>query len=125
MKKLPKLGCACEKHDLIESEYRTSTVGTDSTEGRNAEVSVIQCRLCQRIWIKYDVEFANSTQSARWFKGIIAKKEVAEMKAENAVEYLENLPWYICGGEFFGNKEVFGEGNLDFLSISNVGDSKL
>lgn len=107
MKKLPKLGCACEKHDLIESEYRTSIVGTDFTDGKNAEVSIIQCRLCQRIWLKYTLE------SDRWFKGIIAKKEVAEMKPENAVEYLENLPWYICGGSYFGNKEVFREGKLN------------
>lgn len=114
MKKLPKLGCACEKHDLIESEYRTSSLGTDLTDGRNAEVSVIQCRLCQRIWIKYAVEFPNPPESARWYKGIIAKKEVAGMKPENAVEHLENLEWYICGGNFFGNKEVFGLGKLNF-----------
>ena len=113
MKKLPKLGCACEKHDLIESEYRTSSVGKDLTDGRNADVSVIQCRLCQRIWIKYAIEFPNSPESARWYKGIIAKKEVAGMKPENAVEYLENLEWYICGGNFFDNKEVFGLGKLN------------
>lgn len=113
MKKLPKLGCACEKHDLIESEYRTSIVGKDLTDDRNAEVSIIQCRLCQRIWLKYAVESENSSNLNRWFKGIIAKKEVAEMKPENAIEYLENLPWYICGGNFFGSKEVFGEGKLN------------
>lgn len=113
MKKLPKLGCACEKHDLSKSEYRTSIVGTDSTNDVNAEVSIIQCRLCQRIWLNYTVEFTNSQESGRWYKGIIAKKEVAEMKPENAIEYLENLPWYICGGSYFGNKEVFGEGKLN------------
>lgn len=112
MRKLPKLGCACEKHDLIESEFRTSIVGTDLTDGRNAEVSVIQCRLCQRIWIKYAVEFSNSPESARWYKGIIAKKEVAGMKLEDVVEHLENLEWYVCGGSFFGNKEVFGLGKI-------------
>ncbi|CAD7813804.1 hypothetical protein CHRY9390_02713 [Chryseobacterium aquaeductus] len=113
MKKLPKLGCACEKHDLIESEYRKSNVGTDSTEGRMAQVSVIQCRLCQRIWIKYDISFQNSLELGRWYKGIIAKKDVSEMKPENVVEHLENLEWYVCGGEFFGNKEVFGQGKLN------------
>lgn len=113
MKKLPKLGCACEKHDLIESEYRTSIVGIDVTHGKNAEVSIIQCRLCQRIWLKYFVESEKSPKLSSWYKGIIAKKEVAEMKPENAIEYLENLPWYICGGSYFGNKEVFGEGKLN------------
>lgn len=113
MKKLPKLGCACEKHDLSKSEYRTSIVGTDFTNDKNAEVSIIQCRLCQRIWLNYAVESQTSPEVSRWFKGIIAKKEVAEMKPENAVEYLENLPWYIGGGSYFGNKEVFGEGKLN------------
>lgn len=42
------------------------------------------------------------------------QKEVAVMKPENAVEYLENLDWYICGGPYFGNKEVFRQGNLSF-----------
>lgn len=113
MKKLPKLGCTCEKHDLIESEYRTSIVGTDFTDGKNAEVSIIQCRLCQRIWLKYTVESQTSPELNRWYKGIIAKKEVIGMKPENAIKYLENLPWYICGGSYFGNKEVFGEGKLN------------
>jgi len=114
MKKLAKLGCVCEKHDLNESEYRTSIVGTDSTNDVNAQVSIIQCKLCQRIWLNYAIEFPNFPDYGRWCKGIIAKKEVVGMKPENAIEYLENLQWYICGGSYFGNKEVFGEGKLNF-----------
>ena len=95
MKKLIKLGCACEKHDLVESEYRTSVVGKDITEGRNADVDIIQCKLCQRIWLKYSIHFDNSPEKNRWFKGIISKKEVATMKPEEAIEYIENLEWYV------------------------------
>lgn len=113
MKKLPKLGCACEKQDLIESEYRTSNVGIDFTGGRNAEVSIIQCKLCQRIWLKYFVEKESLTKSGKWYKGIIAKKEIAGMKPENAVEYLENLEWYIYGGADLGSEEKFGQGKID------------
>ncbi|WP_144282228.1 hypothetical protein [Chryseobacterium echinoideorum] len=113
MKKLTKLGCACEKHDLTESEYRTSTVGIDSSNNTNAKVSIIQCRLCQRIWLKYEIESPDDPKSSRWYKGIIAKKEVAVMKPEKAVEYLENLEWYIGGGNFFDNKEVFGKDKLN------------
>lgn len=113
MKKLSKLGCVCEKHDLIASEYRISNLGTDLTENRNADVSIFQCRLCQRIWLNYSITFENSPNQNRWFKGIITKKEVANMKPEIAVEYLEILEWYIAGGEFFGNKETFGKGKLE------------
>ncbi|KQR94499.1 hypothetical protein ASG01_01045 [Chryseobacterium sp. Leaf180] len=115
MKKLPKLGCACEQHDLFPSEYRTSVVGKDTTDGRNAEVSIIQCKLCQRIWLKYEFLSENNFEQNRWFKGIIAKKEVADLKPEDAVEYLESLTWYICGGNYFDNEAVFSEGKLDFL----------
>lgn len=117
MKKLPKLGCACEQHDLLESEYRTSTVGNDISDGGNAEVSIIQCKLCQRIWLKYELNFAENSDKNRWFKGIIAKKEVAEMKPENAVPYLESLSWYICGGNYFNNEATFKSGTLELPEI--------
>ncbi len=35
------------------------------------------------------MEKESFTKSGKWYKGIIAKKEVAGMKPENAVEYLE------------------------------------
>lgn len=112
MKKLSKLGCVCEKHNLVASEYRISRLGMDHTQNRNAEVSIFQCRLCQRIWLNYSVEYENYPNSSRWFKGIISKKEVTQLKPENAVFYLETLEWYIFGGLYFGNKENFGKGKL-------------
>jgi len=113
MKKLLKLGCACEKHDLIESEYRTSNIGTDFTDGRNAEVSIIQCKLCQRIWLKYSIETENFPELGRWYKGIIAKKEVAGMRPENALQHLENLEWYLYRDADSGSEEKFGQGKID------------
>lgn len=113
MNKIQKLGCVCEKPELSHTDYRTSNIGTDKTNGRMAEVSILQCKLCQRIWLKYLVEFESFTKSGRWYKGIIAKKDVAGMKPENAVEYLENLDWYIYGGSYLESTGMFGQGKLD------------
>jgi len=107
MNKIQKLGCVCEKPELEHGDYRTSAVGTDETNGRKAEVSILQCKLCQRIWLKYEMK------PEKWFKGIIAKKEVAHMKPENAVEYIENLDWYLYGGAYFQITGNFGQGKLD------------
>jgi len=112
MKKIPKLECGCERSGQSAEDYRTSKIGTDHTDDRNAEVSILQCKLCQRIWLKYFVEFESFTKSGRWYKGIITKKDVAGIKPENAVEYLENLDWYIYGGSYFESTGMFGQGKL-------------
>ncbi|MCD1116925.1 hypothetical protein [Chryseobacterium turcicum] len=113
MKKLPKLGCACEKAVLTPSEYRSSEVGKDKTNGRNADVEIIQCRLCQRIWINYVIESAENSESKNWYKGIVAKKDVTQVTPENAIEYIEKQEWYIYGGSDFENPESFGQGKLN------------
>nr|WP_314491581.1 hypothetical protein [uncultured Chryseobacterium sp.] len=112
MKKIPRLGCGCEKATQSPSDYRTSIIGTDSTHNRNADVSIVQCKLCQRIWILYTLESEDSPQSGRWFKGIVSKKYLSTITPENAIEYLENLDWYIYGGSYFESTEAFGQGKL-------------
>jgi hypothetical protein len=113
MKKIPKIGCACEKPTSNYTEYRSSELGVDHTNGRNADVSIQQCKLCQRIWIHYFVEFENSPQSGRWYKGIVTKKNRPHITPENAVEFLESLEWYVYGGPFFENTIAFGEGKVN------------
>lgn len=113
MKKIPKIGCACEKPTQNYTEYRSSEVGIDHTNGRNAEVTIQQCKLCQRIWVHYFVEFENDSNSVRWYKGIVAKKDLSGITPENAVEHLENLEWYVYGGSFFENVVTFGEGKVN------------
>lgn len=112
MKKIPKLGCGCEKPNQTSADYRTSKIGTDLTDSRNAEVDVLQCKLCQRIWIIYSLG-ADSLPSAKCFKGIVAKKDLSAITPENALQHLENLEWYIYGGADFGNEEKFGQGKID------------
>ncbi|WP_374461960.1 hypothetical protein [Chryseobacterium taeanense] len=103
---MQKIGCSCEKPNSNYTEYRSSELGIDHTNGRYAEVSFQQCKLCQRIWIHY-------SKSGRWYKGIVSKKDRPNITPENAVEYLESLEWYVYGGSYFESTGEFGQGKLN------------
>ncbi|MFN4364045.1 hypothetical protein [Chryseobacterium hispalense] len=113
MIKIQKLGCACEKPTSTYTEFRSSELGIDKTNGRFTEVSIQQCKLCQRIWIRYFVEYESFSKSGRWYKGIVSKKDRPQITPENAVEYLESLDWYVYGGSYFESTGEFGQGKLD------------
>ncbi|MGU3375548.1 hypothetical protein [Chryseobacterium sp. M5A1_1a] len=112
MKKIPQIGCGCEKPTSNYTEYRSSELGIDQTNGRHAEVTIQQCKLCQRIWIRYFVEFEHFTKSGRWYKGIVTKKDRSQITPENAVEFLESLEWYVYGGSFFESMGTIGSGKI-------------
>lgn len=112
MIKIHKLGCACEKPTSSYTEFRTSALGVDQTHGKNAGVGIQQCKLCQRIWIHYAFHAALTSESGKWYKGIVSKKDRPQITPENALEYLENLEWYVYGGEIFGNTTAFGAGKI-------------
>ncbi|PKF75743.1 hypothetical protein [Chryseobacterium sp. PMSZPI] len=112
MKTIPKIGCACEKPDFNYTEYRSSELGIDHTNGRNGEVTIQQCKLCQRIWIHYFVEYEHYSKSGRWYKGIVSKKDRSQITPENAVDYLESIEWYVYGGSFFESSGTIGSGSV-------------
>ncbi|GAA4166641.1 hypothetical protein GCM10022217_40770 [Chryseobacterium ginsenosidimutans] len=113
MNKIAQIGCACEKPTSNYTEYRSSELGIDHTSGRHAEVTIQQCKLCQRIWIHYFVEFESFPKSGRWYKGIVSKKDRSQITPENAVEFLENLEWYVYGGSYFESTGTFGQGKMN------------
>ncbi|WP_299182172.1 hypothetical protein [uncultured Chryseobacterium sp.] len=113
MNKIQKLGCACEAPNSDYTEYRSSELGIDEANGRHAEVSIQQCKLCQRIWVFYSVEFEGFSQSGRWYKGIVSKKDRPNITPQNAVEFLESLEWYVYGGSYFKGTGIFGHGKLN------------
>lgn len=113
MIKRQKLGCACEKPTASYTEFKTSALGIDQAHGKNAEVSIQQCKLCQRIWIRYAFNADSTPESGKWYKGMVSKKDRPQITPENALEYIEGLEWYVYGGGFFGNTTAFGVGKID------------
>ena len=56
-------------------------------------------------WVKFQsaltVEYEAFTASGRWFRGILSEKDALTITPENAIAYLESLPWYFAGGSYF------------------------
>ncbi|BAP32005.1 uncharacterized protein CHSO_2968 [Chryseobacterium sp. StRB126] len=46
-------------------------------------------------------------------KELFQKKDRSQITPENAVEFLENLEWYVYGGSFFETTGAIGQGKLN------------
>jgi hypothetical protein len=77
-------------------------VGIDETEGRFADVDLVRCTRCRRLWLRYAVEYEAFTASGRWAKAVIDEPTAAKMTPEEAPGYIASAPFRIVGGSYFG-----------------------
>ena len=94
-------GCVCEQGSARFNEFDAKAVGCDETEGRFAEVTLNRCRTCNRLWLRYMVEYEAFSRSGRWARGLISEAAAETMTPERAVEHLIGLEWYLYGGSYF------------------------
>ncbi len=85
--------CTCQTAAAPAAQFTSLSVGTDATHGRFGEVTIEQCQQCQRVWLKYFVEYEGTSQSGRWLR--------AEYKPTMAAELLQQLGVTVWGGSFF------------------------
>jgi hypothetical protein len=102
--------CSCLKLPIDYSNFTSSYLGVDHTNGRYADISVEQCKLCNRKWLRYFVEYESFSKSGRWYLGIISDEDLLEMTPENSIAYIENLDWYFYGGSYFSSVGAIGKG---------------
>ena len=76
-------------------------IGTDETNGRYGEVTIIKCQKCNSFWIKYFVEYESFPHSGRWFIGFVEKENIHLLTPQNTVDYLNKLPAHYYGGSYF------------------------
>lgn len=77
-----------------------------------AEVSVLGCKSCGQLWLKYFYENEGYTGSGRWYLGAIAAGQQSQVNLENARQMLEGLSWYFVGGSYYGGVVSKGSGNI-------------
>ena len=41
-------------------------IGTDPSHGRFAAVTLVRCARCNRLWLRYAVEYEHLTAAGRW-----------------------------------------------------------
>jgi hypothetical protein len=78
-------------------------IGVDPCGGRYADVDLIRCERCGRLWLRYQWEIESETASGCWYETVISETEAPKMTAEAASEFILRAPWRIRGGSFFGH----------------------
>jgi hypothetical protein len=100
--------CSCLSTPLglqsVISEY-----GMDASF---AEISLLRCRECGRIWLRYFYELEAVTGSGRWYLGAIMHEQIGEVTVENAKEILAGLDWYFYGGSYYDGRVGKKSGTL-------------
>jgi hypothetical protein len=102
----PELHGACKycqptsSHNAFEG---IREAGLDTTDGRYAEVSILRCRSCEALWVRYHVEYEAFSGSGRWARGLIGEELAAAIEPREVAAYLAGLPSYAYGGSYFGH----------------------
>jgi hypothetical protein len=92
--------------DVINERY----IGCDKTSGRFADVTLLRCARCQRLWVRYAVEHEAFTRSGRWAAAPIDQTAAETMTPETAAPFLDRADLCIVGGSYYGHAGRRGRG---------------
>jgi len=113
-----KSDCPCMSGNARYTQFREwRSLPTDKTEGRFADVDVHECIECDRLWLKYQVEYGSFSRSARWARGVIDPETARLIRSEDATAFLERLPSYLRGGSHYDGKvrQISGPMSWDII----------
>jgi hypothetical protein len=93
--------CAClvdgpQNPDVINERY----IGCDKTSGRFADVTLLRCARCQRLWLRYAVEYEAFSRSGRWAAAPIDQTAAETMTPEVAAPFLDRRESLYTGDRY-------------------------
>ena len=107
----PPCGCLAVGPRFPDA-IRERQVGVDGTEGRFADVEVIKCKACDRLWLRYHVEYESFSRSGRWAAAVIDDEMARHVSPEQASDFIAAQAWYVFGGSYWGHAGQRGQGPL-------------
>jgi len=104
----PTDSCSCFKTpwDYLQSYQE---LGMDKSY---AEVTLLTCRECGQLWLRYHHEVEAFTASGRWYLGAITAQQASDLTWKNATATLESLSWYFYGGSYYDGRSGKASGTL-------------
>ncbi len=107
--------CECLQHGPKHPDIIIDRdLGRDETEGRYADVDLIRCTRCRRLWLHYQVEYEAISRSGRWAEAPIDSITAATITPTAASEFLHSADWYVFGGSYYGHAGKRGRGRLNW-----------
>jgi hypothetical protein len=89
-----------------------ASLGVDETNGRFGEVTLLRCRRCGRLWLRYAVEYEAFSESGRHYMGLISPHRARRLKADEAAAYLDSLAWHLYGGSYYHGRTGRARGKV-------------
>ncbi len=109
--------CECQHEGLWHySKFEEKPLGRDSGSFTDfADVSLLKCKACGRLWLHVLVEQEHLTAAGRWARAIISEDDAKTMSPDRARQHLDAAPWYIFGGSYFGHAGKRGTKGVSWL----------
>lgn len=106
-----RTACKCMTPPLDYRDFETHSASDQFSDDRyGGEITVEACKHCGMNWLRYFVEYPAFTSSGRWCRGIVTDDELSKLTTDNALSFLESLPWYLYGGSYFETTGKLGKG---------------
>jgi hypothetical protein len=95
--------CPCLDHGpQVPDIADERDIGTDATDGRHADVTVLQCARCDQLWLRYLREEEFRTAASRWALVPIDAAVAATITVADAAAFIAAAPWRLVGGSYSG-----------------------
>lgn len=98
--------CTCFKPPFKYTEFKSTVIGIDKTEGRFADVTCDECLSCGSFWLHYFYEIEAFENSGRWYRGLINREQLSKINPEKSIHHLKTLDWYYAGGSYFNSTVI-------------------
>lgn len=90
--------CACQNPPFHFERYAVDLLGEDSA---GAEVSLLTCKQCGRIWLKYFIDEPHYARAGRWWHVAVTPEQRANLSADNARDFIQAQKEGFVGGSYF------------------------
>lgn len=100
--------CGCELRPDLEKEP-VRAVGSDD---HFADIEILRCPRCERLWLRYFYENEAFALSGRWFMGEVSPHYALAISPSDARKHLESLPDYFFGGSYFDGQSGKASGPI-------------
>jgi hypothetical protein len=90
--------CECHSPPFHFADYETVELGEDSY---GAEVSLLTCRQCALVWLKYLLEEPHYNRSGRWWRVAVPPEHLTDFSVDSARDFIQQQEEGFVGGSFF------------------------
>lgn len=104
--------CLCMTPPFHHTDFDAVSIGIDDINNRFGEVSILTCKKCRRKWLHYFMEVEGISESGRWYRGLLSRRQAEEVRPGTAVGMLRDMKWHFFGGSYFRSTGIMREGPL-------------